>query len=809
MLDYLPIRVYSVYSQGEGAVDPAELAAALEKKGCQRLPVCDPLSLIAWDRFTAEAARHGQKPLPGVEIRLREKGDLLLFPLSRRGYGSLLASLDGRLLRPVEEAAAVFLPRSTDRRHLRRLRTKCGPGLFHLGLEWRSPAWLVDWARELGIPLVWANPLRWLGDPDRYRIAAAVFRHLPLQEALRLDVRLDGWIPARAIERRWGEAGREAMANTWHLAERCGFLFDRLEPADIRPEPQLAVRIERALAARRAPAADAQRAFHELRVIESLGFAGCFRTAAEVADHCRRQGIYYHLRGSGVSSLLLFLLGVSRIHPSSSPGLIFERFVNSLRDDLPDIDIDIESSRRPEVFAWIFSRYRDRVAFVSTHKFFGARSALYETARCAGYNPDEAHGLTRSLPMFAVPRELGETGEGTTAALHRAASRLDGVYKELSLHVGGLVFCREPARTCFPLAVSPQGFPQVVWDKEAVERLKVFKLDLLGVRGFDVVSPVAVAPERSGVTWDEADVWEMIRSARTIGCFQLESPLARENLRRALPETIEDLTVCLAIIRPGPARSGMKAIYLDRRPPPHPFLGKIFPRTRGVLIYEEQVSLLVHHVCGWGLETAERVRRLLKKKGGEAEREEYRQGFFTLGAARGWPRPDLELFWKVAGDFSLYAFCQAHSASYAYSAYLSAWMKRRRTLTFFRRLINAGGGYYPLPQYIEEARQWRIPILPPDVNRSGLGFGEEEAGLRTGLMFIKGVGEKLAATIVERRGPGYGSLEEFIMKTHLGERDLASLLAVSALESLGVNGFGAAEKRENARRSLGFTPDFD
>ena len=263
-----------------------------------------------------------------------------------------------------------------------------------------------------------------------------------------------------------------------------------------------------------------------------------------------------------------------------------------------------------------------------------------------------------------------------------------------------------------------------------------------------------------------------------------------------------ELAIAVAIIRPGPARSGMKQAYLEHRPPCHPLLGQLFPASRGALIFEEQITMLLHHVSGWSLEQAEMARKELKKKKGEGRRAD----FFERGLQNGWRQGELELFWKLALDFSLYAFCQAHSVAYAYAAYLSAWLKAKQPLHFFCRLLNAGGGYYQLPDYIAEAKKWGLAVLAPDVNGSGLGFSEERGAIRCGLLTVKGVGAKLATRIVANRGHGYGGLEDFMLKTRLGERDLSALLAVAALQCLGRDGFSTEEKQKNWEKYLGFQP---
>jgi DNA polymerase III alpha subunit len=818
-MNYVPLRVYSVFSQGQGAVDPAALAEIMRKAKVPYLPVCDPMSLIGWERFKKEADARGLKPLLGTEIRLPERGTLLLFPLSPAGYLSLVSCLNRRALpAALRGVLAVFLPARPDGDFLSRLQAKVGRENFYLGLEWQSGQWLRELGARHAAPLAWAQALRWTGDARKYAVARAVFQHLPLPETFRADAALDGLLPGAAIARRWGESGRQALANTLRLAERAAFPFAALEELFPDGGGELERLVRRKLDELRAGPAERERALRELQVIRKTGAAAYFLIAGALADFCRARRIFFNLRGSGGASFVLFLLGLSRVDPLAH-GLLFERFVNSLRDDLPDIDIDIDSSRRGEVFQWLFEAYRGRAAFLSSHKFFGARSALYETARAFGYNPDEAHALTRPLPMFAEPAELAEKGRGAGAAarVYQAAALLDGVFRELSLHVGGVVFAAGDIARALPLARSPEGFPQLAWDKDTVERLRIFKLDLLGVRGYDVISPLGLAdpkdrrplggelaggaapdPERDG----DAPTWQNIQQARTMGCFQLESPLARENLLKSRPSSLEELAIAVAIIRPGPAKSGMKSAYLERRPPLHPLLGQLFPYSRGALIFEEQIAVLLHHVSGWSLEKAEKVRKELKNKRGEA----WRGDFLERGAGNGWSAGELELFWKLALDFSLYAFCQAHSLAYAYAAYLSAWMKTRQPLLFFSRLLNAGGGYYQLPDYVAEAKKWGLAVLAPDVNRSGLGFTCERGAIRCGLMAVKGVGEKLAARIADNRGPGYASLEDLLLRARLGERDLSALLAVSALHGLGRDGFSPAEKRANWQKYLGFQP---
>jgi len=814
IFDYVPLRVYSVYSRGKGAVAADELAAFLCPKKILALAVADPFSILGWESFYRQAGKKGMKLLPGLEIRIQGLGALVMFPSTRNGYFSLVASFNDKKLSRLTDVLAVFIPGQGQivlPSAIASLKKNISPSNLFIGLEWHTRREIVKIAHDLHLQLVWAQPLRWLHQPEKYAVAASIFNHRPLSELLpRLekdsDLYLYGPISGSAISKRWGETGRQAMQNTFALADRVAFDFSHIFPPDIpapgkdasHPNERLEEIVNREIRERESGLAERERTFRELNIIKDMQFSPYFLVAAEIAVFCKKNRIYFNLRGSGVSSFILYLLGLSRINPLHY-NLLFERFVNSLRDDLPDIDIDIDSSRRPEVLQWVLEKYRGRVAFVSTHKFFRARSALYEVARAGGLTPEEAHKMSKELPMFASPAELTGKGKGKLAPIYTRAALLEGVYKELSLHVGGVVFSSDPVEKSFPVEASPQGFSQTLWDKDTIERLRIFKLDLLGVRGFDVISPTALDRDFDSA---DAQVWENIQKGRTIGCFQLESPLARDNLQKVQPQNLHELAISIAIIRPGPAKSGMKQAYIERKAPLHPLLGKIFSHTRGAIIFEEQISVLLHTVTGWNLEQAEMVRRYLKKQKGE----EYREEFFKKGKKNGWQSKELEEFWQIAVNFSLYAFNQAHSISYAYSAYISAWLKTRHPQTFFCRLFNSGGGYYPLPFYIEEAKKWDIRLLPPDINRSRIGFTEEDGAIRTGLIFVKGIGHKSAGGIVEQRGMGYASIEDFIARTRTGERDLSSLMAVSAFQSLVRENFSPAEKKKNWQDYLGFLP---
>ncbi len=797
-MNYLPLRVRSVFSRGRGATVPAELALYLHRQGLSRLPVCDPESLLAWEYFREEAEKHGLDFMPGLEVSAGRQGEMLVFPCRDQGLPVLLELHNGLAPDDLHDCTVVFLPALQDYDFIDRLRARVAPGRLYLGLTWNSRRWLVTAAQNLELPLVWANPWCWQGDSSRYRVICSVFRHLPWPEAARMELSFEGPIPASAVVRRWGRAGREALENTLRLARSLHFSFNPGTQGRNAGEQELIALVGQKLNQCRAGEAERSRAARELQVINGLAAAHAFLIAADLASFCRSADIYFNLRGSSAASFVLHLLGLSRCNPLRH-GLMSERFLSSLRGDLPDIDIDIEAGRREEVLAWVADRYRGRTAFISSHKFFGGRSALYDTARVFGYSAAEAQDLAKKVPMFSRPADLLEASNCAPAEILRAAARLDGVFRELSLHVGGVIFTPGSANRDFPLDNAPEGFCQTVWDRRTVERMRLFKIDLLSLRGFSVIAQQALhGKPRQG----HETTWRNIRDAATVGCFQLESPLARENLLAARPADLVDLAACLAVIRPGPARAGMKKAYLERRSPAHPLLGRLFPHTRGTLLYEEQVSLLLHETSGWSLEQCEETRRRLRRGASPALAGDY----LKAGLARGWRADELQLFWRLAADFSLYAFCQAHSVALAYSAYLSAWLKSNDPLTFFCRLFNAGGGYYPLPVYIEEARRWGLQVLPPDVCRSQAWFQVESGALRTGLCFIRGVGQKTARRIIETRRNGFSDLMDFMRRTRCSEKEVSLLLSAAALDEISAVDIPRPEKEKKWQAALGFQP---
>ncbi len=709
------------------------------------------------------------------------------------------------------------------------------------------------------MPVVWANPLKYLTSPERLVLLHAIEQKIPYppeRDRLLGKMRLFGPDQEALALRRFGDAARDALARTAEVAEKCEFVFENVIPglpADLFPRTLREVVMERLTAAKNLTWKERQRARRELTAVEQSGFGPYFLAVHDIVEFARGRGILHNLRGSGASSFLAWLLGISHVSPMEFD-LYFERFLNRGRPDPPDIDIDFDSRRRDEVLKYVLERYgagKTGAAYVCSLKSFGGRSALYETLRAFGAPPEEARSLSKRVPYFAEPSSLRLAAPAPGRLdVWKLAAELQDVYHEISLHVGGVILTPGPVERYLPLETSAKGLRMTHFDKDAVEDLRLIKLDLLSVRGLAAISETKEKLQLRALPPGDAATYAALRAARTVGCFQVESPAMMNLLRRMKPVDIHEITQALALVRPGPTESGMKEALLRRRsgrrgpakngdtyqrymsPSDDAFLARILPETGGILLYEEQVMQVAERVAGMPPEEGDLLRRSLKQgRGGDAA---LRAKFAREAGERGYGAPEVERLWKTMEKFSSYSFNKAHSASYAHMAYQAVYLKVHQPVTYFAAVLNAGGGYYDLPEYVAEAKRNGIRILGPDANRSGSGFEVEAAAgggaIRVGLTSIKGLGLKTIERLLDERAAGgeYLSVEDFLARTKPGKAELLTLIKAGVFDSLEprrtrqvlryfqglenmeeVADIASDEKRRMIFEALGFLPDGD
>ena len=600
-----------------------------------------------------------------------------------------------------------------------------------------------------------------------------------------------------------------------------------------------------------------ERLNHELAIIAKAGLASYFLTVADVASLIRDRGIRCAIRGSGAGCLVNYLIGISDIDPLEHD-LIMERFLSEGRTTLPDIDLDVESARRIEAYRAIIERYgEERCGCVSMMETYRARSAIRDTAAALGLPPHEidtiakAFGHIRARGIGDAFDDLPELRASNLAmpqltGLFRIAERLDGLPRHIAMHPCGVVLSSATLLDRVPVERSAEGLPLCQFDMDDVEAAGMIKLDVLGVRMQSAMTYALAEIERTrgervdidAISQRDRPTFEMIRSGRTLGCFQIESPGQRELVTRLQPRDIGDLIVDISLFRPGPVNSDMITPFLDikhrRRPAcyPHEDLAEPLGETGGVVIFHEQVLRVIDAMTGCGFSDSERLRRKLSD---ETARAGVREWFHDAALKRGYDDTVVERVWEVLEAFGAFGFCKAHAAAFAIPTYQSAWLKRHYPAAFYAGVLTHDPGMYPKRVITGDARLAGIPLLPVDVNASAADWQAEPVppeptpraaatpptreaaasqtgaaaalparaaatppareGLRVGLREVKGISDAEVARIVAARP--YTSLRDFWERARVSRPVAERLVLVGALDSL-----YAGPGRQPTRRDL-------
>jgi error-prone DNA polymerase len=573
-----------------------------------------------------------------------------------------------------------------------------------------------------------------------------------------------------------------------------------------------------------------ERMHRELDVIAHHGFASYFLTVAQVVDDVRRMGIRVAARGSGAGSLVNHLLDIAHADPVEH-GLLMERFLSRRRVALPDIDIDVESARRLEVYRAIIGRFgTERVATVAMPETYRVRHAVRDVGAALSLDPADIDRIAKSFPHIrardarAALEELPElrqlAGEKEKyGRLWELVEALDALPRGVAMHPCGVLLSDASLLRRTPvMPTSGEGFPMSQFDKDDVEDLGLLKLDVLGVRMQSAMAhAVAEVARATGerVDLDALDfergagdpaTYRLIRSTETLGCFQIESPGQRDLVGRLQPATFHDLVVDISLFRPGPVAADMVRPFIAARHGrapvryPHADLEGPLRETYGVVVFHEQIIDIVHIMTGCGRDEADRVRRGLSDPESQGR---IRVWFAQHAAAKGYDAETIGRTWEIVEAFGSYGFCKAHAVAFAVPTYQSAWLKTHHPAAFYAGLLTHDPGMYPKRLLLADARRRGVPVLPLDVNRSAVahrielvsesrgskgaeGPDEEKVwGLRLALSDVHGITGAEAARIAD--GQPYASLLDFWERAR-PSRPLAQRLAqVGALDAFGAN----------------------
>ena len=482
--------------------------------------------------------------------------------------------------------------------------------------------------------------------------------------------------------------------------------------------------------------------------------------------------------------------------------MYFERFLNEARSDCPDVDLDIDWRRRDDVLDFIYKKYGDdRVAMLATYTRFRPRLAIRETAKAMGLAPEEIDNFTRRLSGHPLERNdfpeassnsLKATGDRFKPVL-QAARTICGLPRHLGIHAGGIIITPEPITDYVPLERATKGIVVTQCDMYQAEKIGLVKIDILGQRGLGVLVDCYKAIKRiegEDFTIPEYDskTYDILRSGKTIGVFQIESPGMRALLRDLHPQKLDDITLGLALIRPGASESGMKKIFLNRflhkekTVYPHKNLETVLEETYGVFIYQEQVILAAQKIAGFNLPASDLLRRAITKKRKRTDTKKLRRRFLDGARKNNVDGTTAENILGQLAQFASFGFCKAHAATYGYLAWQSAYFKAHYPGIFMTAVLRNGGGYYPSSVYVAEARRLGVTVLPPDVNRSDDTDNIYNDKIYLGLGRIRNLACKIIDKIRDSRP--FISLPDFLSKVDLSGREIENLIRVGFFDSI-------------------------
>ncbi|MBU8921463.1 MAG: DNA polymerase III subunit alpha [Bacteroidales bacterium] len=843
---FIHLNARSCFSMLSGVCGVEELPAMAAAAGMDAIALTDIDNMCTIVPFAAACSEAGVRPIFGVEltdsVSVEDGGfeaSAVLLARNGSGYSELCRmvtsrKLDedfsfGEALKSVSDDVYVLssdphmLERLAGREHLR-AKLPVIEGREYDRIRWR----LSDLAARRKIMTVAAGPVAFARPRDHlaHRVLTAIRLRKTVGTLLPNEAEPRGayFRTGREIEKVFGpDAG--PVLETARIASDCHVdpgIGKRRLPRFMLPPGESAAEVlrrttQRGLRKRLGSVSEREMTEalgmleYELSVIEGKGLADYFLICWDIVRFASLRGMRSLGRGSAGNSLVSYALGITHVNPLRH-NMFFERFLNPEREQLPDFDIDFATDDREEVLQYIFRRYgEDHVAMIGTYCTLRARSAIRETAKALGIPEGEVAPLIKMIPFYSSIDRLEDLRKVSPRAadlpleqeplktLLPIAIRIGGFPRHMGTHPCGLVISPEPITDVMPLQRGDKGYEITQWSMYEVEDAGLVKIDILGQKGLAVIQEAAAMasskgekvlhPERIDYFNDPATK-ALLREGKTEGCFYIESPIMMQLMRQAKCEDFEVLTALSSIIRPGVSSHGGKQSYLRRSlgleevEKHHPAVEAVLCDTFGCLIYQEQVIRLAVAVAGMSYAEADGLRRCMSFKNTDGETfEGYREAFMSGAARKGIPDSvATDVFDRIAA-FAGYAFCKAHSASFAVESFESAWWKAHYPAEFMAAVLSNGGGYYSFEEYLEEAKRIGLTVLPPCVNESGIRHSGSGRKLRVGFCQVKGLTTAAADAIIEHRP--FASLDDFLSRMEISSREVESLIRCGAMTCFG------------------------
>ncbi|MCE5344305.1 MAG: DNA polymerase III subunit alpha [Eubacteriales bacterium] len=701
---------------------------------------------------------------------------------------------------------------------------------------------LIALSRETGIPLVATNDCHYLQrkDAPAQEVLMCVQTGKTLQDETRMRMDTEElYVKSEAEMLALFPSLPDAIARSAEIAARCDVEFDfsarhlpnyPIETSETPLKMLTRLCMEGMRESYPAQADDPnseprRRLTFELDVIDQMGFVDYFLIVWDFIDYAKRNGIMVGPgRGSGAGSIVAYTLPITMLDPLKY-NLLFERFLNPERISMPDIDVDFCYERRQEVIDYVTRKYgADHVAQIITFGTMKAKAVVRDVGRVLGMSYAAVDQVAKAIPFsldmtlekaVQISPQLSEmvNTDPAVAQLIEMSMALEGMPRHASTHAAGVLITAKPITEYVPLQVNDEVVT-TQYPMGTLEHLGLLKMDFLGLRtltvirdALDLMRDVGVEMKPGAIPLDDSQVYEMIASGDTDGVFQLESGGMRAFLQNMKPESFEDIIAAISLYRPGPMESIPRYIAGKHDPAsvryPTPLLKPILDVTYGCMVYQEQVMQIVRDLAGYSYGRSDLVRRAMSKKKKEVMAQE--RAYFVHGMTdennnvlvdgcvrRGVPEKVAEQLFDDMTAFASYAFNKSHAAAYAVVAAQTGWLKRHYPVQFMAAIMNSVlDNTGKIAGYVQYCRSKGIPVLPPDVNRSGWKFtvgadAQGKPGIRFGMGAVKNVGYGAVDAIVQARANGlYRDLFDFadrVPAEAINKRVVESLIKAGAFD---------------------------
>ena len=820
---FVPLRLRSRYTRSGGTIRAGDLGASLKQQGFPAGALRDRGNLYGALEFYEGCLAAGVKPIIGADLVCPISGHGVgLVALSRQGYAGLcgvISSLTGQgnlsAIEAIEAAPQGLGVISSEGEVASAIAERLG----------RERVWIelvanreTASAMRAKMEFARAKALRVLASWEVLHLEEAQSRtSLVLKaisegktvEQVSVTAREASLARCRTLESVFADRP-EVLVESARLADMVDLTLDLGRPhfprlhASSRESAGCLRTLCLAALARKYPGQDEAaraRLRYELDTIDKLGLADYFLVVADIVAFAASRGIPVAGRGSGVGSIVAYLVGITQVDPVAEE-LIFERFLNEMRPDYPDIDLDIAWKRRDEVIDYVYRRFGPaNVAMISTRACFETRLAAREVAKAFGLSPYEAQALADHLPYHGSPDPAGAIASALGAikpelrlehrqSIAQLAGAIVGFPNHSSVHCGGIVVSDRPITYYTPLETAAKGIRVTQFDMRSIERIGLIKIDLLGNRVLSLIEEatadiVRIHGRPPDIRPDDVRTASTLERGETMSCFQLESPAMRSLLCMIRARTRADATLALALVRPGPSAGGMKQEFVRRRAEPPGPTGRA--GTQGndsaLPVYEEDVMRLVAKHTGVGFTEADIFRRCLKDGG--PDDPALLAKFLFLAETWGAERATALEAWGHIKRFARYTFSKAHAASFGLLAYAAAYLKTHFPLEFYAAALRNHSGMYPLWAHVNEARRVGVLVVPPAINRSGPDFAIDGTSIRTGFGSVKHLAHgTIEAILAERKRAPFSSLTDFLGRVPSDREETLALVSSGAFDEI-------------------------